>query len=639
MASVAPLPRSVFAAALLCLWLPATSVPAGAESPPGADAVTADGGRYYGPLVNGRLQGRGRIEWESGARYEGDLVDGRMSGKGRLVTAGGDRYEGEFRAGEMSGAGRLELADGSVYTGAFVHNVFSGQGRLVFPDGEVYEGAFEKGLFSGEGRFESPELTYRGAFRLGRFWGQGEMRHADGRTYRGGFERGRLHGQGRAENPAGEVFEGDFVKDEFTGKGTHTRKDGSRHEGAFLAWRPHGPGRFIDANGDVYEGNFVNGELVGLGRLTGKRGGRYAGEFKQWRFDGQGVLQLPNGDEYKGGFAGGLYDGEGTLTYGKPRPDGRTTESGVWRYGALVDEAQNRQARTGVETALYSQRRLLDQALASMAPPVAGQINMYLLAVAGDGGQEVFRREVEFVREQFDRRFATRGRSLALINSRHTQGTAPMATITSLRESLQGIAARMDKERDILFLFLTSHGSREHEFVLDQNGMDLRSLPARELGQLLKESGIRWRVVVVSACYAGGFIDHLQDEHTLVITAARHDRQSFGCADDNDFTYFGRAFFHDALPRSQSFEEAFRKAEVAVREWELKETAAAQDSAADASGEDVFSLPQISAPRPISQHLQRWWAQLAKLPAAEASPESRAPRAAVHATPAPGDRE
>ena len=45
----------------------------------------------------------------------------------------------------------------------------------------------------------------------------------------------------------------------------------------------------------------------------------------------------------------------------------------------------------------------------------------------------------------------------------------------------------------------------------------------------------------------------------MVITAARADRTSFGCADENDFTYFGRAFFNEALPASGSFFEAFHQ--------------------------------------------------------------------------------
>src|SRR6266571_2150976 len=476
------------------------------------DTVTPDGGRYYGPLANGKLHGRGRLEWDNGARYEGEFENGLFSGRGRLKTGSGQLYEGEFRNGVMSGRGRFEFRDGSIYVGEFRNDFFNGQGRLESTNGRVYEGAFENGEYHGLGRLIGPNRNYQGEFRNGLYWGHGEEVDEEGRKYRGEFVRGRFQGKGRFEYPNGDVYDGDFDKGEFTGKAT--------------------------------------------------------------------------------------------LVYAKPRHDGRAEDSGIWRYGRLVNEEDERQAKVNVETALYNQRALLDKALASVTPSDAKKINLYLLAVAGDGSQEVFRREVEFVRKQFDREFGTQGRSLALINSRNTVASAPMATMTSIRESLNGIAARMDKKKDILFVFLTSHGSQEHELVLNQNNMNLRGLRARELGELLKEAGIRWKVIVISACYGGGFIDSVKDDRTLVITAARRDRRSFGCADENDFTHFGRAFFKDALPKSRSFAEAFGKAESLIKEWEAKEL-----KAGDRTGENEFSLPQIVSPEPIQKYLDRWWAQ------------------------------
>ncbi|WP_199688072.1 C13 family peptidase [Noviherbaspirillum sedimenti] len=169
------------------------------------------------------------------------------------------------------------------------------------------------------------------------------------------------------------------------------------------------------------------------------------------------------------------------------------------------------------------------------------------------------------------------------------------------------IARRMDREKDILFLFLTSHGSKKHELTLNQNGIELRDLEAKELGKLLKESGIRWKVVLVSACYAGGFIDPLKDEHTMVIAAARHDRTSFGCSDENDFTYFGKAFFQESLPGARSFGEAFRTARTLVAQWEAKDFNKVEGGKDD---EQMHSEPQIHHPGLIEQYLDRWRAQL-----------------------------
>ena len=524
------------AAFVLCALLAASAV-----AQPKPDALTPDGGRYFGPLREGKLHGQGRLEWANGSSYQGGFADGLMSGRGRLRFGNGDVYEGEMRDGMMHG--------------------------------------------------------------------QGELAYKDGRKYRGSFVRDDFDGKGRHESPDGEVHEGDFRKGEFTGSGTYRRRDGARYEGEFRNWRLHGRGRFTDPGGSVYDGQFVNGEFEGKGTLTGPQGNRYSGDFKLWRFEGQGELRLANGDIYRGGFAGGNYDGQGTLTFAKPRADGTTQQSGLWRFGVLEAEQreQRRLASANVETALYNQRALLTQAINALAPREPGRINLFLLAVGGDGSQEVFRREVEFVRKQFAERFGTGKRTIALVNSRTTVGSAPMATATSFREALAALAARMDRSQDILFVFLTSHGSRQHELVLNQNGMDLPDLSAAELGRLLRESGIRWKVVVISACYSGGFLQPLKDEGTLVITAARHDRASFGCADENDFTYFGRAYFEKALPLASSFQDAFRKAESMVREMELQ--APAQPTAGGKPADAEHSLPQMDSPAPIEQQLQRWWKQ------------------------------
>jgi len=106
---------------------------------------------------------------------------------------------------------------------------------------------------------------------------------------------------------------------------------------------------------------------------------------------------------------------------------------------------------------------------------------------------------------------------------------------------------------------------------------------------------------VVSACFSGGFIDALRDEGTLVITAARHDRSSFGCDDKADLTYFGRAFFKEALPSSRSFQDAFAKADALVAEWERKELP-----------KEPRSLPQMIATPAINAQLDKWAGQRAQ---------------------------
>jgi hypothetical protein len=522
--------------------------------------------------------------------------------------------------------------------------------KYTLPNGYVYEGSLSNNLFEGEGKLSTPDQEYTGSFREGVYSGHGTLLFKGGATYTGDFAAGAFQGKGRFETPDASVFEGEFKEGKFEGAGTFERHQGGRHVGAFKDWKPEGPGKFTDTRGNTYEGSFAGGELKGKGVYIGKDGTRYEGQFKGWSFNGEGFLRTARGDEYRGGFKYGMYDGEGEMRYATPQKDGRTRDSGTWHYGRLEDpQAEERMARN-VETALYTQGALLDATLAALQPHRPGKINMYLMAVGGDGGQEVFRRETEFVQHRFDRDFDTAGHSLVLVNSRSTIDKYPMATQKSIQDGLKTVASRMDKDNDILFLFLTSHGSRTHELLLDQDGMNLRSLPAEQLGKWLKESGIRWTVVLVSACYSGGFIDPLKDDHTLVITAARKDRTSFGCADDSEFTYFSQAYFQDALPRSASFGEAFEKAKLLVTEREAadfkkaEEERAANKDAAD-EGDDAdeeekdskeekpdpesrHSEPQIHKGKAIEQYLKKWRAQLPMVQAGPASVMAIVPEAA-----------
>jgi hypothetical protein len=64
-------------------------------------------------------------------------------------------------------------------------------------------------------------------------------------------------------------------------------------------------------------------------------------------------------------------------------------------------------------------------------------------------------------------------------------------------------------------------------------------------------------VLVISACYSGGFIEPLKDDDSLIITATDARNQSFGCDNGEYLTWFGRAYFDEALRRTRSFIEAF----------------------------------------------------------------------------------
>jgi hypothetical protein len=78
-------------------------------------------------------------------------------------------------------------------------------------------------------------------------------------------------------------------------------------------------------------------------------------------------------------------------------------------------------------------------------------------------------------------------------------------------------------------------------------------------------------VLLVSSCYSGHFVDVLKNDFTLVMTASAADKQSFGCSNTRDFTYFGEAVFKDALNHERAFIPAFQSAIAAINQREVSE--------------------------------------------------------------------
>jgi Peptidase C13 family len=192
----------------------------------------------------------------------------------------------------------------------------------------------------------------------------------------------------------------------------------------------------------------------------------------------------------------------------------------------------------------------------------AGKVGVVSFGLFGDQG--VFRSEATGAAQVVAGRFET-GPIHVQYNSRRGGG----ATIEALAKSLQLAANRLDPEKDVLFLILTSHGSPDGLAI--KAGRLTETLTPSRLAGMLEKTGVRHKVVVISACYSGVFIPRLANPDVLVITAADANHSSFGCQDKAKWTYFGDAFFNVALRQAVSLKDAFLDARSLVRERELRE--------------------------------------------------------------------
>jgi hypothetical protein len=265
------------------------------------------------------------------------------------------------------------------------------------------------------------------------------------------------------------------------------------------------------------------------------------------------------------------------------------------------------------EETMFTQPPLLDAALAKLKPSTPGKINLYAIAFASDGMENVFRNEAEYVGKLLSQRFGAEGHVITLVNNPATLDTQPLATWTNLHYALNALTRKMDPEQDILFLYLTTHGSKNHQLLVDLDPLPLDQISPEDLADALKtERRIRWKVLIVNACYSGGFIDALRDDSTMVLTSARADRTSFGCGADSDITYFGKAFLSEALNKTTSIHEAFDLAVHSVAEWENAD-------------QQEHSKPQIASTPSIEAKLATWQRSLAPAPAVPFAPTRSKP--------------
>ena len=82
-------------------------------------------------------------------------------------------------------------------------------------------------------------------------------------------------------------------------------------------------------------------------------------------------------------------------------------------------------------------------------------------------------------------------------------------------------------------VYFTSHGSPDG-IVLNEGLMSPSSMAA----MIDNACGSRPTVVFVAACFSGVFVDALSGPNRFVMTAARPDRPSFGCGDNDHYTFF-----------------------------------------------------------------------------------------------------
>jgi Peptidase C13 family len=233
---------------------------------------------------------------------------------------------------------------------------------------------------------------------------------------------------------------------------------------------------------------------------------------------------------------------------------------------ANTNDAYSRRAFSAIarEDIFHAQPALLDAATENLASQRDGISDLYFVGFGADASEDVFMKEIRVVEDLFAQRFDTDQRAVMLINNSQTAGNTPIATATNLRKTLRRVGQLINPDEDVVMLYLTSHGSSKHELAVSFWPLQLNTITPASLKTMLDDAGIKWRIIVVSACYSGGYVEPLKDDHALIMTASDAIHTSFGCGNASDFTYFGKALFDEELRRTYSFTTAFDKAQASI---------------------------------------------------------------------------
>jgi len=216
---------------------------------------------------------------------------------------------------------------------------------------------------------------------------------------------------------------------------------------------------------------------------------------------------------------------------------------------------------------LLAEQRRMNKALGALQPQRKGVVDVYVVSVGLDS-DPVFGREAREAGKVLSTRYGGAGRTIVLAG---TNGSAasdlPNGSITNLTLALARIRELMDPNEDVLVLYSTSHGAPVGIVYHDaDDGFGILS-PTRFAG-ILDGLGIKNRMLIISACYSGVFVPALASPTTALFTAASDSRPSFGCAADNDWTFFGDAMINHAFRKPQTLKAASDEARGLITQWE-----------------------------------------------------------------------
>jgi hypothetical protein len=238
-----------------------------------------------------------------------------------------------------------------------------------------------------------------------------------------------------------------------------------------------------------------------------------------------------------------------------------------------------------IEDALIDQQARIEARVAAL-PQHGKAAETLVLAVGGEGYLAVFDREARRAAAVLSARHG--GPALVLSNTPEQVESGLLASRRTVALALAALGRRA-RPGDTLVVYLVSHGGEDASIAMAAPFLEFAPLTAADLATAMDAAGFTRRIIIISACFAGSWIDTLANPTTIVLAAAAADRTSFGCDDSRELTVFGEAMLGELANPALSPAQAFARARKRI-------------AAAEAAAGETASLPEArvgSAMQPI----------------------------------------
>ena len=168
--------------------------------------------------------------------------------------------------------------------------------------------------------------------------------------------------------------------------------------------------------------------------------------------------------------------------------------------------------------------------------------NVFFFGFALWGGESWSENDIVDLKSTFSNFYPNRKLYSFIFSNKETSvpGAYPSIQDDLINRSLNFVKKRVS-DRDIVIFSFSSHG-RKNKIANKIGNTRASSINSKTIKGYLSKFSQYNKIIIISSCYSGSFINNIKDRRSVIFTAASKDNKSFGCGPTDTNTWFVTAF-------------------------------------------------------------------------------------------------